>query len=363
MTDLALSPKLIIPEHQRRFIETPAAHIRDTINILFDITPLRSTMDKGFHRLHGWYTQSAIFTAADKDAHAVGRTKAQAEAGADLVNVHRYLSGGIRGRVGDLSVDRDPGAVYIMDQASRNECIAGRGLVHSIFLPKSAIGHDPDRHPPLIGFDGRSPIGKALNCLLDDLFSSLSQEHAFRPEALEQLKACLRLGIGSDDKNGDIRRHARNAIRDAIMTFIEKNIENPELSVSTILGNFGVSRATLFRMFENRGGVRNYISERRLMRAVLDLAREPLKRGDITSIAEKWGFTSGVTFNRAVQREFGVAPGSLIHCANENVFHMNSSDEPEIGSKTTIHLTPEQYLRTARVSLDKILSTPNRIAA
>ena len=101
------------------------------------------------------------------------------------------------------------------------------------------------------------------------------------------------------------------AIANTIRRFIEQNLDSPELDVDLILKQFGVSRASLYRIFESANGVRQYISNRRLHRAVVELSEAPMERGRVGSIAEKWNFSSAGNFNRAVRREFDITPGNL----------------------------------------------------
>ena len=75
-------------------------------------------------------------------------------------------------------------------------------------------------------------------------------------------------------------------------------------------------------MFEDRGGVRQFISDRRLLRAEVDISEGPLLRGEIARAAEQWGFSSAANFNRAIRREFGVTPGSLINLPDEEVSNL-----------------------------------------
>ena len=96
-----------------------------------------------------------------------------------------------------------------------------------------------------------------------------------------------------------------------IQQFIEQNLIALELSAAMLLARFGVSRATLFRLFEPYGGVRTYILERRLFRALLDISEQPNLRGQIQRAVERWGFSSATHFQRAVKRSFGVTPGAL----------------------------------------------------
>ena len=319
--------KLHFSEAQRGIIEVPSPHVRDTPSLLFDVTPLTSPNNSGFHRNRSWYAETCTFTHFEADAFAVSRTKAQVANGEHLVFVHRYVDGYLRGRIGDLNIDREPGYIYLLDQASMVECVQRPATMQTVIIPKAALGFHPDRHPPLVKISAEIGIGRVINTLFDLVFDGLLESNSIEYDTFDQLLACLKLGLDEPPTKGDIRAKARQAMRVAISQHVEQNLDHWDLSVDTILNNFGVSRASLYRIFDDRGGVRQFISDRRLLRAVLDIAKGPMRRGAISDVAERWGFSSGANFNRAVRREFGVAPGSLINLPEEEFSKLiNSKD-------------------------------------
>lgn len=312
-----LSPKLhhdeLVAARNPRAIDLPSSYLRDWKSELFDLTPLKHDLNAGFHRNRAWDVESSVFAQFESDALAVRKTKLQSRQGEHLLFVHRYVHGRIRGRIGDLNVDRDPGAIYILDQASRVECVQSRAVMQAILVPKAIVGFDPDQFPPLLKYPGAHPIGRLLTGLFDELFATLLEDGAYDQDTYHQLIACLQLGLHNDPSHGDVRLRAREALQKQIAQFIEQNLEDEALSTDMILQNFGVSRASLYRIFQDRGGVRQYINESRLFRAVLDISAGPMRHGDIVEVSEKWGFSSSANFNRSVRRIFGVPPGGLVN--------------------------------------------------
>ncbi|MEO1552643.1 MAG: hypothetical protein AAFR82_01820, partial [Pseudomonadota bacterium] len=247
------SGKLIVPAERRRILELPSEFLGDAMGALFDVTPLKSDQDIGIHRNRSWDAKGCIFSQIESDAFSVGRTKAQLENGAPLVMVHRYLQGSVRGRVGDVNIDRNAGAIHILDQGVRTESIQQPATLQAIILPKALIGFSPDRHPPVLSYPVQLPAGRVLNALFDNLFGTLLNENAIISSMFDQLIAKIRLAIGSDWGGGDVRRQARDALSNVIRAHIERNLDDWNLSTKTILREFGVSRASLYRMFEDYG--------------------------------------------------------------------------------------------------------------
>ncbi len=318
--------KSIIPASQILSQTGSLSFMREKSSSMYDMTPLRSPLNAGVYESRNWFVDRFFFAEVKNDAAVVGRTKSQAETGAGLVYLHRYLRGGIRGVIGDLSVDRDPGSMYLMDQEQRVSCIQFPMTSQGVFIPKVLIGYDPDRHPAFVRFADNKTVNALLYRAFDHVFNDIRDQNIVDWTALDCLIASVRYALGTDDRDGDIRRQAREAMSDLIREYVERNLDDADLSPTRILKTFGVSRATLFRMFESEGGVRRFINKRRLYRAVLDIARSAGARGCISQAADRWGFSSHANFNRAIQEQFGVSPGSLVDLPEPDLKYLGAAD-------------------------------------
>ena len=81
-----------------------------------------------------------------------------------------------------------------------------------------------------------------------------------------------------------------------------------ELGIEKITRTFGLSRASLYRLFEPVGGVACYIRTRRLARARKELTAPGLQDHRIGPIAYRAGFQSIPAFNRAFREAYGEPP-------------------------------------------------------
>lgn len=313
--------------------------MRESTANFFDMTPVASDANSGLYKTKSWFGDNCLFTLPTVDAAAIRRSKAQAESGGHLVMIQRFLKGHLLGRLGDDSVDRYPGEIYLVDLEYRFECLQFPAIIQSVFFPKSVLGYDSARHAPFIHLSRHPTFAKLLGRQLDRIYSDLVAENALDPVAQERFIACIKLAMGNDPQDFDVRRQANLALKDLICQFIEHNLESWDLSVALILREFGVSRASLYRMFASKGGVRQYISDRRLFRAVSEIAERPLVRGELTRISEKWGFSSDANFNRAVRRQFGVPPGALLGHSEEPTNRIECSDTFGAGFATLLDMT------------------------
>lgn len=193
------------------------------------------------------------------------------------------------------------------------------------YTSKLELGYNPDLHPPNLAISRQSTIGQMVHACMDNLFRPLvDKQSALRESAVDKFIACLKIALGAPPERGDVRNHARAALFDLICQHIEKNLGSPDLSTASILRDFGVSRASLYRMFEEFRGVRNYIKDRRVVRAMIEISRRPEARGAISRAADRWGFSSHANFNRSVHRLYGRTPSAAFASVPRNASVMQT---------------------------------------
>ena len=123
-----------------------------------------------------------------------------------------------------------------------------------ISLPRAQIDLQTDTSATLPSITESSAIGHILVSEWDDLFTTLKTGRGMLPNIKrERFVACLKIALGADPQREDVRVHARQALFRQICLFIERNLQRLDLCTSFILDQFGVSRATLYRMFEPLG--------------------------------------------------------------------------------------------------------------
>lgn len=93
-----------------------------------------------------------------------------------------------------------------------------------------------------------------------------------------------------------------------IRTYILEHLKDPELGPETVAAACGVSRATLFRLFQGQGGVRGFIMEQRLRASLRTLVDPSTRASPVSQIAYRFGFASPSHFTRVFRERFGVTP-------------------------------------------------------
>lgn len=118
------------------------------------------------------------------------------------------------------------------------------------------------------------------------------------------LAACL---VPSQDHIVEARRPIEAVIMKRASQLIAKYLADPTLTPDLLCRDLGVSRSSLYRVFEPLGGVSTYIRRARLCKTRDALADISDSRS-ISAIAEQWGFMDPSTYSRMFKKEFGVSP-------------------------------------------------------
>ena len=143
----------------------------------------------------------------------------------------------------------------------------------------------------------------------------LTQLEVTTPSVLDELArgiASLTAGVVAAAAAGEPNVHTASAAPlESFVTlsqFIETNLAARDLGVEKLARTFGLSRASLYRLFEPVGGVASYIRTRRLHRAYQELMAPGFQNRRIGPIAYGAGFRSIPAFNRAFRATFGQPP-------------------------------------------------------
>lgn len=197
----------------------------------------------------------------------------------------------------------------------------GPGLL--VFLPRDALA---EALPGDVDLHGAVPRGVSAQLLVSQLVN-LSQRlpELTVAEARGVAQATASLLAVSLLATPQALERARPAMEDALMRqvcrWIEASLGNPALSVPMICSAFKVSRTTLYRLFETRGGVAEYIKARRLKRIHAAIVAPEHAARQLVGIAEEFGLVNAAHFSRIFRQHFGYSP-------SEARAHLPRSAEP-----------------------------------
>ncbi|WP_174280391.1 helix-turn-helix domain-containing protein [Sphingomonas bacterium] len=89
---------------------------------------------------------------------------------------------------------------------------------------------------------------------------------------------------------------------------IEERLGSAMLTVANLCRWTGMSRSSLYRLFDADGGVQAYIRDQRLARVAEEL--RVATAGRVADIAERWGFCDAAYLARVFREVHGVTPSA-----------------------------------------------------
>lgn len=232
--------------------------------------------------------------------------------GMDHFVLNLYRSGGWRAQTSRGDFQGVAGQVSVLDLTSELISDEPPSELVTLFLPRSLL---EERLPNLGALHGSAPIGPHAVLLAEyiDLLARrlptlpAGEEQALSRATCEMLTACISPTLAHVES---ARPALELVLQRRAKRFIGGHLNSSELTAEAICGAVGVSRRTLYRLFEQEGGVQRYIQSRRLdrIKALLTDANETRR---ISEIATDFGFSRPDHFARAFKHQFGQSAREL----------------------------------------------------
>ena len=125
----------------------------------------------------------------------------------------------------------------------------------------------------------------------------------------------------------------REALRDRIRAYIQRNLRDPNLSIDRIAAALRCSKRNLHKAFSNDGAtISDTIWRLRLERCRRDLAAPACAWKSITEIAYSWGFSSSTHFSKAFREAFGTSPKGYRMMAGSEAAPAEGASAPQPGA-------------------------------
>lgn len=232
--------------------------------------------------------------------------------GLDQFLVAVVKGGEILGDAANNSLTARSGDICILDltQVLQSDVTAGGTL--STLIPRGILAKAKG-HANLHGvvLQAHLPMTQLITAYLEGL-NGLS-EHLSNDEIVavqESLVTILAAALQGLRATGiEELRPLSIALRQRVLDYVDRNLNNPELSLDLIIRRFNVSRAHLYRAFAEDGGIAGVIRDRRLDAAFLEITQTDMIPRSIAKIAFEHGFSSASHFSRSFRERFGLMPG------------------------------------------------------
>lgn len=232
--------------------------------------------------------------------------------GLDHFLVAVVKGGEIRGDVANNNLIARAGDICILDLAQVLQSDVSAGGTLSTLIPRGMLAKATG-HANLHGvvLQAHLPMTQLITAYLEGLNGlrgHLSNDEiaAVQESLVTILAAALR---GSRAVEDEELRPLSIALRQRVLDFVDRNLNNPEFSLNSIIRRFNVSRAHLYRAFAEDGGIAGVIRDRRLDAAFLEITQTDIIPRSIAKIAFEHGFSSTSHFSRCFRIRFGLMPG------------------------------------------------------
>jgi AraC-like DNA-binding protein len=237
------------------------------------------------------------------------RDRRLVDKGRDAIALVVNLDGKAAGIAGKQDWVQMPGSSVLVDyrQTSLHESAGGRSI--GISVPRQLAieaGLDVDTLHGIVLSPAESAMFTSHAFQVREALPRFTQEDA--PQLGRSMLDMMVLSLKA------ARRTAAPAFREDSATMmlrarreIEENLGSPTLTIVNLCRRLGVSRSTLHRLFEEKGGVQAYIRDIRL-----DAARQALLNPGnperIGDLAERLGFSDAAHLSRLFRTRFGETP-------------------------------------------------------
>lgn len=228
--------------------------------------------------------------------------------GLDHLMLHLLVSGGYQVDIGDSVRDIPEGALLLLDLQQPMRTRANDAHIITISLARdlaiATVGSIAAAHGRIV--DGASVLP------LSDYLQILCRHAALIPEtataALAQaIVPLVTVAIGAPTLADEAMSHRDPAVFDRAKRLIDAGLGNSRFDATLLAEQSGLSRSTLYRLFQASGGLMTYIRTKRLER-IRNTLSNPEDDRPLAAIVAEAGFASEQKFARYFEQAYGVRP-------------------------------------------------------
>jgi len=323
---------------------SPAEHLarlRYSMEPYIDAVPLRAPSqlpDLPF--VHQYYL-GRLMLSEMRLVHQRSRRDAEWIRRNDIGHVlmQAFISGGADSLHGGRQYTATTDGIVVANMAYEIDALITDSHILTLVVPPVVIAE----HLPALR-DARGPLfapGAIAGKVFADFLISLRQNlagatMADAPALTDGAIGLLAALLAKEDTSS---AEARRGVLMAVQRHIDRQLGDFDLGVDSLCAEFGLSRASLFRLFEELGGVRSYIQRRRLMACFRALCEPRNRTRHIFDIALDCGLANPSHLSALFRRHFGMSPREVRDIAGDQFPSDGPAWPPPDGNDLSV---PEQ---------------------
>jgi AraC-like DNA-binding protein len=270
------------------------------------------TGDPFFARVRGWRLDRTLLFLREYGGVRHSRGERIAQDGFDHFVLHHVVSGELLCGDGADALRIGPGETLVFDTSKAMASGARAVGLITVSLAREAARAAAGS---LDGLHGRcipADDGALLSALLRAMVEQAPRlppgaQHTVTRMLVDLLSVAINpAGTGA---RSDFHR-LEYVRREAAQRLIEARLGDRDFSIGDITRETGVSRASLYRLFEAQGGVLRFIQLRRLQHLRDRLDDRAFDHRSLAELAPLSGFSGESHAGRLFKRVFGVSPGA-----------------------------------------------------
>ncbi len=204
------------------------------------------------------------------------------------------------------------GEVIIFDLSEKTFLTTNNFSNFSIIIPRHLLApllHDSDGHHHRI-MSRSNPMVKILHDHMLSLKKHANQVYLSEADDLNRATIALLAAAMNGSVDDGLTNRQGKPIAQSIMVkrVIDEQLSNKELDPEQLAIMIGMSRSKLYSIFETYGGVKSYLRDRRLGKAMSILTSPGQAHRSVAEISYSLGFSNETTFRRNFKAKYGMQP-------------------------------------------------------
>ncbi|EEE35448.1 putative transcriptional regulator [Rhodobacteraceae bacterium KLH11] len=276
-----------------------------------------SSINSGFHAKFSAFDLHGIdFVSWEVDPSTYERTREKIKNSSfDSCAIWFVRNGHIFNEHNNDLVKAETGDLMLISHAQpwKSHCV-GRSFV-SVGINCDKYSWMTSCNRPLLDGSLKGLLRTFIAMLVDEAHNITEDQKPMLAQSFSDLLAA------SIEPTAENRYYATTALNTSrlkiVRDFVQRHLERPELNVDFICKSLGVSRRTLYNIFEEYGGVAKYIKTARLQACYKALSNNNDQKY-VSTIAYQYGFTNISLFSRQFKEQYGFSPRETWDRSNRN---------------------------------------------